>query len=229
MVTGGTRGIGRACAEQLRDAGARVIATGTRANGIAPPGCEYACAEFEDPAGTESFAAELRSLAPLVLVNNAGITNPQPFEEISTEEFLRVHRINLVAPLAMCRAVLPGMRAAGWGRIVNVGSIWGVVSRANRATYSASKGGLDGLTAGLAAEVAADGVLANCVAPGFVETDLMLESTDEAERARLAAQVPIGRLAQPSEIGAFIAWLCSPENSYISGQTLIIDGGFTRV
>ena len=120
--------------------------------------------------------------------------------------------------------------ASGWlGRIVNVGSIWGVVSRAERATYSASKSGLDGMTAALAAEVAVDGVLANCVAPGFVETDLMLELTSEAERARLAANVPIGRLAQPEEIGAFIAWLCSPQNSYISGQTLVIDGGFTRV
>ena len=229
VVTGGTRGIGRAVAERLRDGGARVLVTGTRPEGPAPAGCDYRVADFSDPAATEALARVLRTLRPAILVNNAGITRPQPFEEIETPEFLRVHRINLVAPLALSRAVLPGMRAARWGRIVNVGSIWGVISKAERATYSAAKFGLDGMTAALAAEVAGDGVLANCVAPGFVETDLMTNLLPEAQRAALAAQVPVGRFARPEEIAALVAWLCSPENTYVSGQQLVIDGGYTRV
>ena len=229
VVTGGTRGIGRAVAERFRDRGARVLVTGTRPGAAAPPGCEYHAADFEDPAATEALAETLRALRPAILVNNAGITHPQPFGEIETPEFLRVHRINLVAPLVLSRAVLPGMRAARWGRIVNVGSIWGVISKAERATYSAAKFGLDGMTAALAAEVAGDGVLANCVAPGFVETDLMTNLLSEEQRAALAAQVPMKRFARPEEIAAFVVWLCSPENTYISGQQLVIDGGYTRV
>lgn len=228
-VTGGTRGIGRAVAERLRDAGARVLVTGTRPEGPAPAGCEYHAADFSDPAATEALAGALRALRPAILVNNAGVTYPRPFEEIETPEFLRVHRINLVAPLLLSRAVLPGMRAARWGRIVNVGSIWGVISKAERATYSAAKFGLDGMTAALAAEVAADGVLANCVAPGFVETDLMTNLLSEAQRAALAAQVPMKRFARPEEVAALVVWLCSPENTYVSGQQLVIDGGYTRV
>ena len=229
VVTGGTRGIGRATAERLRDGGARVLVTGTKPEGPVPKGCDYRVADFGDEASTEAFAAFLRRHRPLILVNNAGVTNPQPFRDIEAGEFLRVHRINLVAPLVLSRAVLSGMRAARWGRIVNVGSMWGVVSKVGRATYSSSKFGLAGMTAALAAEVAADGILANCVAPGFVETELMTGWSTEEERAALAAQVPMKRLAQPGEIAAFIAWLCSPENSYISGQQLVIDGGYTMV
>ena len=229
VVTGGTRGIGRAVAERLRDGGAQVLVTGTRAEGPVPKGCDYRVADFADEAATQAFAAVVRRRRPQILVNNAGITNPQPFGDVEAQEFLRVHRINLVAPLVLSRAALPGMRAARWGRIVNVGSIWGVISKAHRATYSASKFGLAGVTAALAAEVAADGILANCVAPGFVETDLMASFATEEERAALAAQVPMKRLAQPDEVAAFIAWLCSPENTYISGQQLVIDGGYTMV
>ena len=229
VVTGGTRGIGRATAERLRDGGARVLVTGTKPEGPVPEGCDYRVADFGDEVSTEDFAAHLRSLRPAILVNNAGVTNPQPFGDIEAEEFQRVHRINLVAPLVLSRAVLAGMREARWGRIVNVGSMWGVVSKVGRATYSSSKFGLAGMTAALAAEVAADGILANCVAPGFVETDLIAAWSTEEERAALAAQVPMKRLAQPAEIAAFIAWLCSPENSYISGQQLVIDGGYTMV
>ena len=226
VITGGTRGIGRSVAERLRAAGLCVLVTGTQIDGVPPEGCDYRPVNFEDDKATEAFAEEINELGPLVLVNNAGVTNPQTFAEIKTEEFLRVHRVNLVAPMRLCRAVLPGMRTASWGRIVNVSSIWGVVSRAMRATYSSTKGGMNMMTASLAAEVAPEGILANCVAPGFIETDLMLRVTTADERSRLAASVPVGRLGTPDEIGAFIAWLCSDENTYISGQTLVIDGGF---
>ena len=226
VVTGGTRGIGKATAEFLCAAGFEVLVTGTQPDGLPPPGCEFHSVNFEDQPAIDSFADFIAKRSPHVLVNNAGITIPRPFENIDTDEFLRVHRINLVAPLQLCRSVLPAMRHHGWGRIVNVSSIWGVVSRAERAVYSSTKGGMNMMTASLAAEVAKDGILANCVAPGFIETDLMRNLTSLEERHELARSVPIGRLGTPEEIARFIAWLCSDENTYISGQTLVIDGGF---
>ena len=226
MVTGGTRGIGRSTAQYLQAAGLRVLITGTQPDGIPPPGCEFRAINFEDTAASEIFAEEVAGLAPHVLVNNAGLTVPRAFAEIETAEFLRTHQVNLVVPMLLCRSVLSGMRDHGWGRIVNVSSIWGVVSRELRAVYSSTKGGMNMMTASLAAEVARDGILANCVAPGFIETDLMLNVTTQEDRERLAQSVPVGRLGNPDEIGRFIAWLCSDENTYISGQTLVIDGGF---
>ena len=119
-------------------------------------------------------------------------------------------------------------RSRGWGRIVNVASIWSLRSIAGRAAYSASKFGLDGLTAAIAAEVAADGVLVNCVSPGFVDTELLRRMMPAEQIAALVAQVPMRRLARPEEIAAFVGWLAGPENTYISGQNLPIDGGYTR-
>ena len=228
-VTGATRGIGHAIAARLREDGADILATGTRPDGEAPEGCDYAAVDFGDLAATEAFAARLGSLAPDILVNNAGVSDPQAFAGIGTEEFARVHQINLTAPMILCRAVLPGMRAAGWGRIVNISSVWGAISKTGRATYSATKSGLNGLTAGLAAEVAADGVLANCVSPGGVDTELLRGVYTEEQFAKLGRSVPIGRLAQPEEIAALVAWMAGPKNTYISGQAILIDGGFSMV
>ncbi len=228
-VTGGTRGIGHAIAIRLRDEGADVLATGTKPDGKAPEGCDYAAVDFGDLDATEAFAARLGEHAPHILVNNAGVSEPQDFAEIGTEAFTQVHQVNLTAPMILCRAVLPGMRAAGWGRIVNISSVWGAISKTGRATYSATKSGLNGLTAGLAAEVAADGILANCVSPGGVDTELLRSVYTAEQFAKLGRSVPIGRLAQPEEIAAFVAWLAGPENSFISGQAILIDGGYTKV
>jgi NAD(P)-dependent dehydrogenase (short-subunit alcohol dehydrogenase family) len=112
---------------------------------------------------------------------------------------------------------------------VNISSIFGVISKEFRAPYSASKFALDGMTAALAVEVAADGILANCVAPGFVATDLTREVLGDAGMRDVAASVPIRRLAEPAEIASLVAWLVGPENTYLTGQNLVIDGGFTRV
>jgi NAD(P)-dependent dehydrogenase (short-subunit alcohol dehydrogenase family) len=124
--------------------------------------------------------------------------------------------------------VVPAMRERGWGRIVNISSIWGTISREQRGAYSASKFALDGLTAALAAEVARDGVLANCVSPGFIDTELTRTVLGEDGIAELMAQVPARRLGSPAEVAAFVAWLAGPENTYVSGQNLVIDGGFSR-
>ena len=228
VVTGATRGIGRAIALRLRAQGARVIAAGRAAKGEAPEDCEYRSVDLAAEAQTRAFAEALAAERPDILVNNAGINRLAPFAETSAEDLSALHRVNVLAPLLLCRAVLPAMRERRWGRIVNIASIWSLRSLAGRAAYSASKFGLDGLTTALAAEVAADNVLANCVSPGFVDTELLRRMLSAAQIAELVAQVPMRRLARPEEVAAFVAWLAGPDNTYISGQNLPIDGGYTR-
>src|SRR5262245_54068969 len=228
VVTGATRGIGRAIALRLRAHGARVIATGRASSGTAPAGCEYRGVDLADEAATTAFATAIGAERPDVLVNNAGINRIAPFADTTAENVVALHRVNVLAPMLLSRAVLPGMRERRWGRIVNVASIWSLRSIAGRAAYSASKFALDGLTAALAAEVAADNVLVNCVSPGFVDTELLRSMMNEREIEALVAQVPMHRLAKPEEIAAFVAWLAGPENTFISGQNLPIDGGYTR-
>jgi NAD(P)-dependent dehydrogenase (short-subunit alcohol dehydrogenase family) len=229
LVTGGTRGIGAAIAARLASDGARVTVTGSRPDGTSPGGWSYEAVDFSDPIATERYAAALTGRDVDILINNAGINRIAPFEAIATDDFDRIHAVNLRAPFMLCRAVLPGMRRRRWGRIVNIASIFGTISKEWRASYSASKFGLDGMTAALAAEVACDGVLANCVSPGFIDTELTRTVLSEAERLALAQRVPMKRFGLPEEIAALVAWLAGPENTYISGQNLVIDGGFTRV
>ena len=229
LVTGGTRGIGRAIAERLRSHGADVTITGTQQAPALADGFGYIAADFADAAQVRRCAGQAAAMDLDILVNNAGINIIGRFAEISAADFERVQRVNVHAPFELCRAVVPGLRRKGWGRIVNICSIFGVISREFRAPYSASKFALDGLTAALAAEVASDGVLANCVSPGFVDTDLTRRVLGESGMAQVAAQVPIRRLAQPEEIAALVVWIAGPENTYISGQNIVIDGGFSRV
>ena len=227
VVTGGTRGIGRAIAERLAADGARVVVSGTKAGGEAPAGCTYEQADFLDPADTEAFARRIAGLEPDIVVNNAGLNRLAPFAEIADADFHRLHAVNVAAPMAVCRAVLPGMRARRFGRIVTVASIWSMASMEDRGSYSASKYGVVGLMAALAREVARDNVLVNCVSPGFVDTAMLRGMNDEAALAALVAKVPLGRLGRPEEIAALVAWLAGPESGFVTGQNIAVDGGFT--
>jgi 3-oxoacyl-[acyl-carrier protein] reductase len=229
LVTGGTRGIGAAIAARLLQDGVSVTVTGTRPEGRGPEGTAYLPIDLANRAAAGAFAADLDAGRYDILVNNAGINKIGRFHEIQPEDFDRIHEINLRSAFLLCRAVVPGMRQRGYGRIVNITSIFSVISKEQRASYSASKFGLDGLTAALAAEVARDGILANCVSPGFVDTELTRGILGAAGMAELAARVPMQRFAQPAEIAALVAWLAGPENTYLSGQNIVIDGGFTRV
>ncbi len=235
VVTGASRGIGLAIAAAFSAQGARVV--GTRTGPQSGPGrgpgsgpcAEFIVADFTDPAQIEACAKAIRQLAPDILVNNAGINKVAPFTEIAPADFALVQQVNVLAPFRLCQAAIPGMRARGWGRIINLSSIWGKISRAGRASYSASKFALDGMTASIAAEHARDGILANCVAPGFIDTELTRRVLGETGIRELTAAVPAGRLGSAEEIAKLVLWLCSAQNTFISGQNIAADGGFTRV
>jgi NAD(P)-dependent dehydrogenase (short-subunit alcohol dehydrogenase family) len=228
FVTGVTRGIGRAIAAHLRAEGAHVIGTGTGKSRSA--NCdEYCQADFVDLDQVRACAEFVRTSMPDILVNNAGINKIEEFAKIDPAEFLRIQQVNVFAPFSLCQAAIPGMKRKGWGRIVNISSIWGKISRERRAAYSASKFALDGMTLALAAEHAANGILANCVAPGFIDTELTRRVLGDEGIRKLVSAVPIGRLGNVDEIARFVVWLCSAENTYLTGQNLAVDGGFTRV
>ena len=228
VVTGASRGIGRAIAERLVADGAEVHGTSTRPDGKLPKGCTHHQARFEDQASLESFAQAVAKLSPHILVNNAGVTKPYPFEEIPEDHFREFYRINLLAPIRLCKAAVPGMKRHGWGRIVNITSIWAVSGRTGRAVNGATKEGLEVMSASVAAECAPHGVLVNSVAPNMTETEGLTGVYGADQLAKLAESVPMKRLCKPEEIAAFVAWLSGPENTYITGQHLMIDGGFSR-
>lgn len=228
FVTGATRGIGKAIVEQFHLSGARVIGVGTQANAKGYFD-KYFQADFTRQNEINACAEFLKKIEPDILVNNAGININASFTEILLEDFQRIQQVNVLTPFLLCQAAIPAMKQRGWGRIVNVSSIWGKISKAHRASYSASKFALDGLTVALSAEFASDGILANCIAPGFTETDLTHNMLGDKGIQAIAATIPMGRLATVEEIARFVVWLCSTENTYITGQNIAIDGGFSRV
>lgn len=209
--------------------GADVTISGTQENGNTIDGAGYRAIDFIDGEATREFADWVAGEGFDILVNNAGINIHSDALDLDTEAFERVQAINLNAPMRLCRAVAPGMKAKGWGRIVNISSILGKVGRGQNAPYCASKFGLDGMTVALAVDLAPHGIIVNCVAPGFFMTDMTRQIHDEASRAELARSIPMGRLGEIPELVRFVLWLCSEENTCIVGQNIAIDGGFTRV
>ncbi|MBN8246929.1 MAG: SDR family oxidoreductase [Verrucomicrobia bacterium] len=232
LVTGCSRGIGQAIARRLLAEEFQVLGTATRPEAAAsmPAGVEFVAVDFSDPASLEKFCGWLRERPRLdACINNAGINRIKPIEEVTPEDYREVMAVDLDAPYAICRAAASVMTRAGTGRIVNVASIWSVVTKAHRSLYSTAKAGLAGLTRALAAELGPAGILVNTVSPGFVETDLTRRSLSEAEMEALRRQIPCRRLAQPEEIAELVAFLSGPRNSYLTGQNIVMDGGFTIV
>ena len=229
VVTGATRGIGYAIAERLLKDGLEVIVTGTKKNGKYPAGSSYYQVDFLDEDSTNKFINFLKKQQINILVNNAGINKISEFSSIDIDDFDRILRINLRAPFQICQAVIPYMEKIKWGRIVNLTSVFGNISKEYRAAYSSSKFGLDGMTVALAAEVSEKGILANSVGPGIIDTDMTRDVLGDSGIAKLKGQTPMKRLGQASEIASLVSWLVSNENTYMTGQNLMIDGGFTRV
>jgi len=229
VVTGATRGIGYAIAERLLKDGLEVIVTGTKKNGQHPAGASYYQVDFLDEDSTNKFINFLKKQQINILVNNAGINKISKFSSIDIDDFDRILRVNLRAPFQICQAVIPHMEKIKWGRIVNLTSVFGNISKEYRAAYSSSKFGLDGMTVALAAEVSEKGILANSVGPGFIDTDMTRDVLGDSGIDKLKSQIPMKRLGQVSEIASLVSWLVSNENTYMTGQNLVIDGGFSRV
>ena len=230
FITGASRGIGNGIAKAYRDKGAWVIGTCTDQNNKSDDICqEWVTADFSDVDQIKACADFARKAEPDVLINNAGINEISPFVEVSQENFLLIQQVNVFAPFLICQSVIPAMKSKGWGRIVNLSSIWGKVSKKYRASYSTSKFAIDGMTLALAAEHSVDGIIANSIAPGFIDTELTRRILSETDIKSLVSSVPIGRLGQINEIASLVLWLTSEENTYLTGQNISIDGGFARV
>jgi NAD(P)-dependent dehydrogenase (short-subunit alcohol dehydrogenase family) len=228
LITGATRGIGAAIAQKYKAQGHYVIGMGSQEQTTPEYLDEYSACDLSsnDALNREQDVILYQEID--VLVNCAGINIIDNFGDIKLADFQRVQQVNVVAPFRLCQMVLPHMAQQGWGRIVNISSVWGKISRQGRASYSASKFALDGMTVALANEYAAQGILANSVAPGFIDTEMTQRNLGPAGIAAMLATVPIGRLATVDEVAEFVYWLGSEQNTYISGQNLAIDGGFTR-
>jgi len=228
LITGATRGIGTYIAQEFKTAGYYVIGVGQRQLDNVENVDQYYSVNLSDETAVDDFVKVINSMQIDVLVNNAGINNPAPFTEVTLDNFKQTTQVNLFAPFRLCQAVLPGMQERHYGRIVNISSIWGKISRAGVAAYSATKFGIDGMTVAIANEYAKHGIMANSVSPGFVNTEMTKKNLSAEKIAHFESLIPAGRLAEPIEIARTVAWLASENNTYISGQNIACDGGFTR-
>ncbi|MDQ2931116.1 MAG: 3-oxoacyl-[acyl-carrier-protein] reductase [Gemmatimonadota bacterium] len=232
LVTGSTRGIGREIAATLAGAGARVAVSGRSAETAA----EVAKAIGGEAHGFACDLADTASAAALVegvekhfgscdiLVNNAGLTRDNLLMRLKDDDWDAVLNANLRGAFATIRAVSRGMMKRRWGRIINITSVVGITGNKGQANYAASKAGLIGLTKSVAKELASRNILANAVAPGFIDTDMTAAMTADA-RTELRSQIPLGRLGTPGDIAGMCAFLASEYASYITGQLFVVDGG----
>lgn len=215
LVTGGSRGIGRAIVEQLKSEGYEVVS----------PSREEMDLNFLD--SINKFIEKHLSTGFDCIVNNAGINDINNVENISEEELARTLAINLVAPIRLIKAFVPLMKRRGYGKIVNIGSIWGIVSKGGRLAYSATKHGIHGVTKTLAVELAPFDILVNTVSPGFTLTELTRKNNSEEQIMEICEEIPMKRMAEPKEIADIVCYLISDRNTYITGQMIAVDGGFT--
>jgi 3-oxoacyl-[acyl-carrier protein] reductase len=234
LVTGASRGIGRAIAAELAGRGLKVIGTATTDAGAqaigdalaAHPGCRGLGLNVNDAAGVDAaIDAIVKEHGGLqVLVNNAGITRDTLAMRMKDDDWDAVIETNLKAVFRTSRAVMRTMMKQRYGRIVNITSVVGASGNPGQANYAAAKAGVAGMTRALARELGSRGITVNCVAPGFIETD-MTKALSEAQTSALMAQIPLGRLGHASDIAHAVAFLASPQAGYITGTELHVNGG----
>ena len=214
LVTGASRGMGAAIAKRLLADGYKVL-TPTRAE-----------MDLESKGSIDTYLSSFDQSID-ILINDAGINRIANLLDISLEDLQDTFQINLIAPFQLIQALTPYMKQKNYGRIVNISSIWSVVSKPGRASYTMSKTAINGLTRSLAVELAPYNILVNAVAPGYVLTDLTRQNNTEQELAMISTSIPMQRLASPDEIAHVVSFLCSEQNTYLTGQTIVVDGGYT--
>jgi 3-oxoacyl-[acyl-carrier protein] reductase len=226
LVTGASRGIGLAIAEQLLRDGAKVVGTSTSQEGARRVPGAGKVLDVRDAAAcdrlVEEVAKEHGEIA--ILVNNAGITRDNLALRMKDAEWDEVMETNLRAVFRLSRAVMRGMMKARWGRIVNITSVVGAAGNAGQANYAAAKAAVAGMTRALARELGSRNITVNCVAPGFIDTDMTRALSDEQRKA-LLGQIPLGRLGAPQDVAAAVAYLVSPGGGYVTGSVLHVNGG----
>lgn len=236
LVTGASGGIGGAIAKALWQQGATVGLSGTRVEPLKALADELGerahvlpCNLANAEAVSQLAGQAIEAMGGLdILVNNAGITRDNLFMRMSEEEWQSVIDINLTSTMRLMKSVLRPMMKARWGRIINITSIVGVTGNAGQVNYAASKAGMIGMTKSYAQEIATRGITANCVAPGFIETAMTAELSD-AVKEKMLAGIPAGRMGHAEEIASAVAYLSSDEASYITGQTLHVNGGMAMI
>ena len=235
LVTGASRGIGRAIAEALAAAGAQVVGTATSEAGAAAvtaalaarqPDCRGAVVDVADAGSVAALLAELdaRGEQPDILVNNAGVTRDNLLIRMKPEEWDQVIATDLTSVFALSRGCLRHMMKARAGRIISITSVVGAMGNAGQTNYAAAKAGVIGFTRSLAREVGSRNITVNAIAPGFIDTD-MTRALDDTQRGALAAGIPLGRLGSPQDIAAAVLFLAGPGGAYVTGQTLHVNGG----
>lgn len=235
LVTGASRGIGKAIASTLAQSGYLVVGTATSDSGAnaitqylasAP---HAGCGMTLKVGDQDSVSSVIKTIteqygAPLILVNNAGITRDNILMRMKETEWQDVIDTNLTALYRVSKACLRGMTKARWGRIINITSVVGSMGNIGQSNYAATKAGAEGFSRALARELGSRAVTVNCVAPGFIDTDMTRELPQE-QRDLLLNQIPLGRLGAPAEIAALVSFLCSENAAYITGETIHINGG----
>ena len=236
LVTGASRGIGNQIAKDLAALGAKIIAASTRASDgprlrdELGAETEHFAVDFSDAGQCREFYAHVRSLPRLdVCVNNAGLSRHGSVASLEESDWDVTQDVDLKAPVFLSQAAAAPMKRRGYGRIVNIASIWAHVTGPDRAAYTAAKFGLRGVTMSLAIELAPDNILVNVVAPGFTLTDMVKNNYSEEKQRAVAEKIPLGRLAETAEISSAVLYLASSANTYITGQSLVADGGYCIV
>lgn len=215
LVTGASRGIGASISERLASDGFNML-TPTRAE-----------LDLSSSSSIEAYVSSLDNYPIDILVNDAGVNHIANLNEVEDQDIQDTLQVNLISPFRLIQLIVPRMRQSKYGRIVNISSIWSIVSRVGRTSYTMSKTAINGMTRSLAVELASDNILVNAVAPGYVLTDLTSQNNKPEELETIRKTIPAQRLAKPSEIANVVAFLCSEENTYLTGQTIVVDGGYT--